>query len=127
MVDRIGKGGPPFVPPAGAEDVGGKGAAPEVERPFKEAVDLGKSRPADASSPVEPAAPSALDQLRAGEIDVSGYVEQKIADATAHLQGLAPVELEAIRAMLRDQLATDPALTELVARLTALAKPPDTK
>jgi hypothetical protein len=118
MVDRIGKGGPPLAPPP-AEGAAGKGGAAEVERPFHEAI-----APAKPVEGPEPVAVSPLQRLRAGDIDVGRYVEEKIVEATAHLEGLSPVELDAIRAMLREQLAVDPALTELVARLTALTGEP---
>lgn len=115
MVDRIGKGGPPLAPPP-AESPSGKGGATEVERPFHEAIS-----PAKSLEPPERVGVSPLERLRAGDIDVGRYVEEKILEATAHLEGLSPVELETIRAVLRDQLASDPALTELVERLRALA------
>lgn len=118
MVDRIGKGGPPLAPPP-VESPPGKGGAAEVERPFHEAISPAK--PLDAPEPV---GVSPLERLRAGELDVGRYVEEKILEATSHLEGLSLAELETIRAMLRDQLATDPALTELVARLAALAREP---
>lgn len=59
-----------------------------------------------------------LERLRAGEVDVQGYLDLKVHEATAHLSTLPPIELEALRAALRDRLATDPALVDLVRTAT---------
>jgi hypothetical protein len=55
-----------------------------------------------------------LERLRAGQIDVNTYMDQKVTEATAHLRGLRPSELDSIQRMLRDKLASDPALADLV-------------
>jgi hypothetical protein len=60
--------------------------------------------------------PSALERLRAGEIDRDGYLHLKLEDAVAHLEGLRPEELEAIKATLREQLAKEPPLVHLVSQ-----------
>jgi hypothetical protein len=36
-----------------------------------------------------------------GEIDREGYLDLKVDDATAHLQGLHPEELDAVKTILR--------------------------
>jgi hypothetical protein len=108
-IDRIGKGSP-GAPPEAA------GAPPsrEAERPFEAPA---AARAANVA-PVAPAAGSALERLRAGEIDLDGYLDAKVDEAVRHLAGLRPSELDAIRKTLRDQLATDPALSDLVLHAT---------
>jgi hypothetical protein len=108
-IDHVGKKGPPAGPPP--ETVG-------VDRP----AEAGKSfeiahkstvSPADVRVPIE--APStALDRFRAGEVDVEGYLDLKVTEATEHLAASLPAEmLEEIRNALRERLATDPTLSEL--------------
>lgn len=121
-IDRIGKGG---VAPQ-APEVGGvqqKGAA---ERPFQveraSAPDrAGAPREVDAAHAASP-----LARVRAGEVDVHGYIDLKVDEATASLKGLSPAELDAIKGALRDQMASDPGLSELVRAATGqLPKPPE--
>jgi hypothetical protein len=78
---------------------------------------------AEHAGPVAPAR-TALERLRAGEIDASQYVDAKVEEATAHLQSLPAVELEAIRKALRERLTTDPALVDLVRGATGQVIPP---
>jgi hypothetical protein len=122
-IDRIGKGGVPTAAPHGSE-VGGAsaGKAPEeASRPFEVHADkAGRSEPPRAA---DAALHSPLARLRAGQIDMPAYLDLKVQDATAHLQGVRPAELDAIRKMLRDQLATDPALVALVKQATGHAPP----
>ena len=115
-IDSIGKKGPPVPPPA----VDGKGAArpTEATRPFE----VNKGQPTAHAAPVE-APRTALDRLRAGEIDVKGYVDIKVEEATAHLHALPPADLEHVRASLRDRLATDPGLVDLVRTATGAVPP----
>jgi hypothetical protein len=112
-IDRIGKGGGlPQAPETGG--VQPKGA---VERPFQ--VERGQvDRAASATAPRELEATSPLARLRAGEIDVHGYVDLKVDEATSSLTGLSPAELDAIKKTLRDQMATDPGLADLVRTAT---------
>jgi hypothetical protein len=67
-------------------------------------------------------APSAspLERLRRGEVDLDGYLDLKVHEATAHayLKGLRPAELEGIRSALRDHVTQDPALADIVRRAT---------
>jgi hypothetical protein len=58
-----------------------------------------------------------LDQLRLGALDVDAYVEEKIADATAHLAGLPHAQLAFIERSLRDAIEDDEVLAELVRRI----------
>ena len=113
-IDRIGKGGPsePPKPASGPE----KGRAGEASKTFEVRPPL-----TAASSAVAPAAPAAttpLDRLRAGEIDLDRYLDLKVNEATTHLRGLRASELEGIRSILREQLAGDPALADLVRQAT---------
>lgn len=109
-IDRIGggKGTPPLASPEGATGPSG------TERP---AAPFSIERPSDASraSGVSGATgASPLERLRAGEIDRQTYVELKVDEATRHLKGVRPADLESIRAELRQRVASDPALVDLV-------------
>jgi hypothetical protein len=117
-IDPIGKrGGLPQVPgtsgPSGAEPT----KAFEVQKP-KEAT------AAKAAEAVAPAEASPLERLRAGKIDVDQYVELKLDQATAHLKGMRPAEVEQVRAMLRDKIVQDPHLVDLVRQATGRVPTP---
>jgi len=111
MVDRIGKGGAPppthSTGPTGTSRPTETGKAFEVEKPAATAE-------AQAVQPVNPA----LAQLKAGQIDFNRYLDMKVDEATRHLGSLSKVELDSIRSMLRDRLATDPELVDLVKQAT---------
>jgi hypothetical protein len=64
-------------------------------------------------------ASESLQQLRTGAIDLDTYLDSKVSEATAHLGPLAASQIDAIRSALRDRLATDPTLVDLVQRTTA--------
>ncbi len=116
-IDRIGKNGPP-VP---VHESGG----PSRAEPSGEAFQVPKAAAPPAAREVALEAPRrALDRLRAGEADVGGYVDLKVDEATSHLSSLSPVEMEAIRSALRDHLAHDPALAELVGTAAGDTSPP---
>jgi hypothetical protein len=125
-IDRIGKGGAPPAPDTkGTESLEKKGA---VDKPF--AANLERPDAAKQASATEAAqaaqASSPLARLRAGEIDVNGYMDLKVDEATHGLQGLPRAELDEIKRVLRDQLATDPGLTDLVRTATGqIPKPPE--
>jgi hypothetical protein len=117
-IDRIGKGGPPAAPPpekTGGSRVTGGGPAFEVNAPRPPA-------PAQAAA-IEPPR-TALDRWRAGEIDLNAYLDLKVDEATAHLAALPPAELEAIQGALRERIANDPMLVELVRTATGRAPDP---
>jgi hypothetical protein len=116
-IDSIGKKGPPTPPPAGG--VGGPSRTTGTGRPFE----VSGGVPTAEARPVE-AARTPLERLRAGEIDVNGYVDAKVHEATAHLAALPPAELERVREALRDRMATDPALVDLVRTATGAVPPP---
>ncbi len=120
-IDGIGgKGAKPPVTPdvAGGVDKAAKPGAVEktfsVER-ARDAAPIEKTGSVEATSP--------LARLRAGEIDVERYLDLKVDEATKPLEGLPPQDLSDIKQMLRDQLATDPGLVDLVK--TATGKVPN--
>ena len=124
-IDRVGKGAPPVPLP----EVGGSpGAHPSGQAFHVPAADA----PTQVSAPhLDPArAPAqtsgaALERLRSGEIDLGGYVNLKVQEATGHLTGLPAVELEKIRSVLRERLASDPTLVDLLHTATGETLPPD--
>ncbi len=123
-IDRIGKGGstPPSTERAasgGAESAPGTGKAFEV-RPQGPAGPSGPAA-ADPAQPAQSAPTGALERLRAGQTDLNGYLDQKVSEATSHLQGMRASEIDEIRSILRDELASDPALVELVQQATGQA------
>lgn len=63
---------------------------------------------------------------RAGTIDVNGYLDRKVDEATHALHGLPKHELDVIRHTLRQQLSTDPGLIELVQKATGALPPSPT-
>lgn len=124
-IDRIGKGG--GVPPT--PDGQGTGAVGPTGKPEK-AFEVERTSSATATQKagdVEGVAPSSpLARLRAGEIDVNGYVDLKVDEATASLKGVPAAELDEIKKALRDQLRTDPALVDLVRTATGkMPAPPE--
>jgi len=126
-IDRIGKGAglPGGVP--SAPEVKPAGGAPSVEAPFK--VDRPDSaNAAQRAGHVESAAASTspLARLRAGEVDVHGYVDLKVDEATSALKGLSTAELDEIKSVLRDQMKSDPGLSDLVRTATGkMPTPPE--
>ena len=121
-IDRIGKGGasPPTPEAHGPSGVEKKGS---VERPFQ-AERPDPTKRAEAPAPVES---TPLARLRAGEVDMNGYLDLKVDEATKSLpEGLATHEIDEIKKVLRDQMATDPGLVDLVRTATGqIPKPPE--
>lgn len=116
MVDGIGKGGPPR----------GVGGTPPTTGPAKPAetgktFEVQKNREATAIEAPLNVQGGALEQLKAGKIDFNQYVDLKVQEATSHLEGLSPAQLDTIRSMLRDRMATDPELVDLVKQATGQA------
>jgi hypothetical protein len=108
-IDRIGKGGGPPVSGIGqpgsasTTEVGSKGGEFKVQK----------------TAPSQAVTVDALDRLRAGEISVSQYLDIKVDQATSHLdKRLSAEQTSFIRNSLREQLATDPMLVELVQSAT---------
>lgn len=118
-IDGIGKRGtgPTGISPGDPSAVGkgdrsdGPQAGDKVA-PFQ--VEPSGGGPRVAAPGVDATKATALQRLRAGELDVDGYVEQKVQEATAHLATLPTAELDAIRRALRHQVETDPGLADLV-------------
>lgn len=122
-IDGIGKGRgvpPTGVPDASPNEVAGK-APFRVERGTSDASSsVTGSTSVGSAGEVSPA----LAKLRAGEVDVNGYMDLRVDEATRGLEGLPPAELAEIKRVLRDQMATDPGLAELVTRATGEAPTP---
>jgi hypothetical protein len=120
-IDRIGKSAPPAPSPETSGPSRPEGATGSFGA-------FAPSRPpaVHPSPSVEPAdlPLQALERLRRGQVDLHGYIDLKVDEATAHLSALPRVELDAIRASLRDRLATDPALVDLVRTATGKVPPP---
>jgi hypothetical protein len=116
-IDSIGKKGPPAPPPSG--DVQSAAPSPGATRAFE----VSPAAPAPHAAAVEAPHP-ALERFRAGEIDLDGYVDMKVHEATAHLAALPAGELEQLRSALRDRLAGDPGLVELVRKATGAVPQP---
>jgi hypothetical protein len=112
-VDGIGSGGRPVPGVGGGELDGARG------------VELDPAERAGGALGTERSTGSALlDQLKRGEIDLDGYLDAQVNAATAHVQGALPAaQLDFIREALREQIATDPVLTELVRRATGSTPP----
>jgi hypothetical protein len=105
-IDGIGRGGPPGGV-ASIADALPAGGAPEI---------------GGASSSRGVAGSEALGQLQRGELSLSQYLDVTVQQAVQHLQGKLPSEqLGFVRAELRRQLESDPALQELVRRTTGQA------
>jgi len=91
------------------------GAAPfEVQR---------ESKTAEAGKAKEVPESAALAGVKGGTLDVTGYVNAKVAEATAHLSHLAPSQLAAVQGVVREQLLADPHLRDLVQHATGSAPP----
>ncbi len=112
-VDGIGSGGRP-VPGVGGGELD---AARSVEAEATTGAEGAQGSERSAGSAL-------LEQLRRGEIDVERYLDAQVQAATSHVEGaLSPVQLDFVREALRDQLAADPVLIELVRRATGSAPP----
>jgi hypothetical protein len=60
----------------------------------------------------------ALERLRAGEISLDQYLDDRVAAAAAHLRGrVSEEQLKAACEVLREQLLADPVMVELVQRV----------
>ena len=132
-IDRIGKGaGLPQAPEG--QGTGGAGGAKKTDATFKvdrpdatrstNEVDAARAGNVDATSATSPTSP--LGRLRAGEVDVHGYIDLKVDQATSALKGLSAAELDEIKSVLRDQMKSDPGLADLVRTATGkMPTPPE--
>ena len=129
-IDRIGKGAGLPPTPEGA-GTGGAGGVPKTDATFKvdrpdatsatSATSATRGGGVDATSPTSP-----LGRLRAGEVDVHGYIDLKVDQATSALKGLSAAELDEIKSVLRDQMKSDPGLADLVRTATGkMPTPPE--
>lgn len=116
-IDRIGKGG--AAPPPDLDKVGKSGA---VDKPFS-------AERTKEAAPVDPTqATSPLAQLKSGAIDLDRYLDLKVDEATKALDGMPASDLADIKKSLREQLATDPFLVDLVKSATGkVPNPPETE
>ncbi|HEY4102649.1 MAG TPA: hypothetical protein VGM44_02120 [Polyangiaceae bacterium] len=114
-IDGIGK--PPGASIGSVGNVQG-GEAPRGAEPF--AVD--RSAPASPSERIS----TALSSLQRGELSLDQYLDGRVNEATNHLVGkLSPDQLDFVKQSLREQLATDPVLIELVQRTTGASPATD--
>jgi hypothetical protein len=121
-IDRLGRT-PAAAPPTSGE-------APlrpaEADRTFEATRGSPPTEIARGPAASEVTASSALERLRLGQIDLHGYVDLKVKEATSHLSLLPQVDLDAIRSAMRDRLLSDPTLVGLVHTATgAMPKPDD--
>jgi hypothetical protein len=124
-IDGIGKGGRVPPPAGGGGDINApKGAEKTAETGRAFEVRGEKSQAAQQTGAVGATERTPLERLRAGEIDVNGYVDLKVDAATKNLHGLGRVELDHIRATLKHQMANDPALVDLVKQATGATPTP---
>ena len=114
-IDGIGKPGP-VGPPGG---VGGVGGVSGVSGP----ATTGETFKVEAPGTTEKVKSSeALGALQRGEIGLDQYLDHRADEAVRHLAGKLPgEEIDFIRETVRQTLATDPVLMELVRRTTGSA------
>ena len=109
MVGGIGGGGPPGkVGGVKAPATPATEAKPNANKTsFSETLGTNKSEAASGTSPLE--------RLRAGEIDLHGYVDLRVREATSHLEGvLSASDLEKVQDQLREVIENDPEVAALV-------------
>ena len=112
-IDRIGRAG------------SGAPVTPAVSTPAEPSGAVTESFASVAKRAVGEASPASLiDQLKSGQIDMNRFLDLRVEQATAHLQGVVDSErLDFIRRSLRIQIESDPALIELVKAATGSAPP----
>jgi hypothetical protein len=121
----------------GIDGIGKGGSVPDVRLPVEGAAKVGapaspsfEVKPTEAQTGAQPAAQinavasPALEGVRSGTLDIHGYLDAKVHEATAHLSHLTPAQLDEVKAIVRDQLTRDPHLVELVQHATGQAMPP---
>jgi hypothetical protein len=111
-IDRIGRAG------------GGAGITPPVSTPTEPAAAVTESFQSVAKAVGETGQVPLLEQLKAGQIDMNRFLELRVEQATAHLQGVVdPERLQFIREALRIQIEADPAMLDLVKAATGTSPP----
>jgi hypothetical protein len=130
-IDRIGKGpspagvSPTSSSPSSSDSVG---RAAETGATFDISGQTGAgARPAEATSAAsEATGASPANEVRSGHLSIDQYLEQRVTEATRHLEGKVPAaDLGDIQTMLRSQLRNDPALIEMVRAATGVTPPAD--
>ena len=112
-IDGIGK--PPGAAIGGAPGIQSS-EAPRATEPFT----VERGAPAAAGTRVS----AALSGLQRGELSLDQYLDGRVTEATQHLNGkISPEQLDFVKQTLREQLATDPVLVELVQRTTNFRPP----
>jgi hypothetical protein len=112
-IDGIGK--PPGAAISGTVGIQGSEAARPAE-PFAGVLDAAPAAGSRVSA--------ALSGLQRGELTLDQYLDGRVNDATEHLSGkIGPEQLEFVKQSLREQMATDPVLVELVQRTTGFRPP----
>ena len=109
-IDGIGKGG--GVPPT--PETGAVSATEPSGEGFKVERSSGPTEARETASVEGVGQAGPLGQLQSGAIDVETYVDLKVDEATASLEGLPPEDLAEIKRVLRDQMVSDPGLVDLV-------------
>lgn len=112
-IDRIGKG------PSG---IGPTGSSP-VDAPTRTGATFSVDGPsaAEGTTTVSPAS-----RARAGELSLDAYLDQRVSEATRHLEGKLPAaDLAEVQQLLRSQLVHDPALAEMVRAATGMSPSQD--
>ena len=113
-IDGIGK-------PPGA-GIGGASAIPAAEAPRAPTEAFSVEPSAKASATGNVTASAELSSLQRGELSLDQYLDSRVSAATQHLAGkISPDQLEFVKQSLREQMATDPVLVELVQRTTGSA------
>jgi hypothetical protein len=112
-IDRIGKGGAATPPEVGGTDKATKTGAVDKAFSVDRADRAKEAAPVDASQAASP-----LAQLKSGAIDVEQYLDLKVEHATMSLDAMPARELAEIKKVLREQLASDPLLVDMVKSAT---------
>lgn len=100
--------------------IGGPPRPPGAVGPSQDALPATEGFRVDSATPTAPTEDaSLLGRLERGEISVDDYLSGRVEEAVAPLAAkLDPQALEFVKETLRDQLASDPVLVELVRRAT---------
>jgi hypothetical protein len=134
-IDGVGGSRPPLGPPGGVGEgpaVGGSsgggatGAEPgrgaqstEGALGTEDALATEGAKATEAAARPEDVMNVDRARLERGELSLDDYLEIQVQEATSHLVDRLPATaLDAVRAELRVQLATDPVLRSLAARIT---------
>jgi len=107
-IGGAGGGGPKIGGPTGpAAPTSSTGASGPKATSFGETLGTKGAEQASGATPLE--------RLRSGELDLKGYVDVRVREATAHLDGtLSPDDLAKVQDELRDVIENDPDIAALV-------------